>query len=102
MPEYKHVYTPAYLTAGKDTFSKLPKDVQNILKNAAEDVRGRMYKTAEEGEVSLEKKLVAGGMKLNVANKAAFVEASKPIYKMFAEEVAGGQKLVDKALALAN
>jgi len=72
------------------------------LKNAAEDVRGRMYKTAEDDEVSLEKKLVAGGMKLNVANKAAFVEASKPIYKMFAEEVAGGQKLVDKALALAK
>jgi len=41
-------------------------------------------------------------MKLNVANKAAFVEASKPIYKMFAEEVTGGQKLVDKALALAK
>ena len=97
-----HVYTPAYLTAGKDTFSKLPKDVQDILKNAAEDVRGRMYKTAEDAEVSLEKKLVAGGMKLNVANKAAFVEASKPIYKMFATEVAGGQKLVDKALALAK
>ena len=61
-----------------------------------------MYKTAEDDEVSLEKKLVAGGMKLNVANKAAFVEASKPIYKMFATEVAGGQKLVDKALALAK
>ena len=97
-----HVYTPAYLTAGKDAFSKLPNDVQNILKNAAEDVRGRMYKAAEQDEISLEKKLVAGGMKLNVANKAAFVKASKPIYEMFAKEVAGGQKLVDKALALAN
>ena len=41
-------------------------------------------------------------MKLNVANKAAFVKASKPIYEMFAKEVAGGQKLVDKALALAK
>ena len=97
-----HVYTPAYLTAGKDTFAKLPSDVQKILKNAAEDVRGRMYKAAEADEVSLEKKLVAGGMKLNVANKAAFVKASKPIYEMFAKEVAGGQKLVDKALALAK
>jgi TRAP-type C4-dicarboxylate transport system substrate-binding protein len=61
-----------------------------------------MYSAAEKDEVSLEKKLVAAGMKLNVADKAAFVKASKPIYEMFAKEVSGGQKLVDKALALAK
>jgi tripartite ATP-independent transporter DctP family solute receptor len=97
-----HVYTPAFLTVGKDQFAKLPADVQKILKNAAEDVRPRMYKAAEDDDLNLEKKLVAAGMKLNVADKASFVNASKPIYAMFAKEIPNGQKLVDKALALAK
>jgi TRAP-type C4-dicarboxylate transport system substrate-binding protein len=39
-------------------------------------------------------------MKVNVANKEAFIKASKPIYDEFAKEVPGGKELIDKALAL--
>jgi TRAP-type C4-dicarboxylate transport system substrate-binding protein len=41
-------------------------------------------------------------MKFNEADRDAFVAASKPIYEQFANEVEGGQELIDKAMALAN
>ena len=41
-------------------------------------------------------------MTFNVADRAAFVAASKPVYDQFAAEVKGGKELIDKALALAN
>jgi len=41
-------------------------------------------------------------MKLNVANRKAFVDASTPIYEKFATEIPGGQSMIDQALKLAN
>ena len=38
----------------------------------------------------------------NEADREAFVAASKPVYDQFAEEVEGGQELIDRALALAD
>ncbi len=42
------------------------------------------------------------GVAVNTADKAAFIEASKPIYKQFADEVEGGQDMIDTVLALGN
>ncbi len=97
-----HVYTPSYLTAGAKPWAKLPADVRAILEKTARDVQGWMYATGIKQGLELNTKLVAGGMKANVANRAAFVEASKPIYAEFAKEVATGQKMIDMALSLAN
>ena len=41
-------------------------------------------------------------MAANVADRAAFVEASKPIYEEFAKEVASGKEMIDLALQLAD
>jgi TRAP-type C4-dicarboxylate transport system substrate-binding protein len=41
-------------------------------------------------------------MEFNVADRDAFVEASKPIYDQFAAEVEGGAELIDRVLALAD
>jgi TRAP-type C4-dicarboxylate transport system substrate-binding protein len=53
-------------------------------------------------EEETKQKLLDAGMEFNVADRAAFVEASKPVYEAFAEEVPGGQALIDEALALAD
>ena len=50
----------------------------------------------------LKNELVEKGMKLNVANRKAFVDASKPIYDKFATEIQGGQAMIDESLKLAN
>jgi len=97
-----HVYTPSYLTAGAGPWAKLPADVRAILEKTARDVQGWMYATGTIQGVDLNKKLAAGGMKVNIADRAAFVEASKPIYAQFAKEIKGGKALIDQALALAD
>ena len=97
-----HVYTPAYITADTKHFAKLPADVQKGLIDAAQETQAFVYKTAAALEISLLGELKAGGMKVNTANKAAFIKASDKIYKEFATSVKGGGALVDKAMSLAN
>jgi tripartite ATP-independent transporter DctP family solute receptor len=96
-----HVYTPSYLTAGASQWAKLPEDVRMTLERIAKEVQGWMYSKGLQGDLSLIGKLGAS-MEVNIANRAAFVEASKPIYADFAKEVASGKEMVDMALLLAD
>jgi len=96
-----HVYTPSYLTAGAKQWAKLPEDVRMILEKTAVEVQGWMYATGTADDMSLRTKL-GESMEVNVADRAAFVEASKPIYAEFAKEVASGKEMIDIALLLAQ
>jgi tripartite ATP-independent transporter DctP family solute receptor len=97
-----HVYSPAYPTAGKAAFAKLDPGIQQVLAQTARDVAGWARLSGAAADGSLQAKLVGAGMTVNVADRAAFVEASKPIYKQFASEVSTGQALIDAALELAD
>jgi tripartite ATP-independent transporter DctP family solute receptor len=97
-----HVYTPSYLVAGKRTWDKLPAEVQAVIKNSADEIRPWMYALSDSEETQLLQKLTDGGMQVNTADRAVFVEASQPIYKQFADEVPGGEVLLQQALSLAD
>ena len=96
-----HVYTPSYLTTGAKQWGKLPEDVRTILEDTAVAVQGWMYATGTMDDMSLRDKL-GSSMEVNIADRAAFVEASKPIYAEFAKEVATGKEMIDMALQLAE
>ncbi len=97
-----HVYTPSFPVASLKRWNSWPKPVQDAILKAGADVQGWTYETAAKLDTDLEKQLIDGGMTFNVADRAAFVAASKPIYEEFAKEVPGGKELIDKAMALAN
>ncbi|MCP5152113.1 MAG: TRAP transporter substrate-binding protein [Chromatiales bacterium] len=97
-----HVYSPAFPTMGLGTWEKLPAEIRDTLRQTARDVQGWMYAKGAQADLDLMDKLRAGGMQVNVADRAAFVAASKPIYDEFAKEVAGGAELIEAALALAD
>ena len=97
-----HVYSPAYPTAGKAAFEKLPADVQEVLASTAREMAGWARAEGAAADDDLKNKLAGAGMAVNVADRAAFVEASRPIYEQFASEVPTGQALIDRALALSN
>ena len=97
-----HVYSPAYPTAGKAAFAKLPADVREVLERTAREMALWARASGAAADDDLKGKLEAAGMTVNVADRAAFVEASKPIYDQFADEVPSGRALIDKALALSN
>ena len=95
-----HVYTPAYLLVSDKHFAKLPEDVQSALIEAAQESQPEVYALAAQLETDLLENLKKGGIAVNTADKAAFVEASKPIYDEFAESVKGGAELVSKIQSL--
>ena len=97
-----HVYTPAYVAVHKDHYSKIPADVRKILEAAAKENQKFVYKRAAELEKSLLDVIKKAGVKVNTANNAAFVKASKGVYDEFASEVATGAGLVKEILALAK
>ncbi len=97
-----HVYTPAYVLVSDKHFGDLPEDIQEILEQTARETQAYVYALAARMETELLADLEAGGMQVNEADKAAFIEISKPIYEEFSNSVEGGSKLVDTVMELAN
>ncbi len=95
-----HVYTPAYLATGAKKFATLPPDVQAILAQTAKETQPYVYEQAAKLDNDLLVKLKASGIKVNDADKDAFIAASKSVYAEFGNDVPGGEKLVDQAIAL--
>ncbi|ALM50895.1 TRAP transporter substrate-binding protein [Halomonas huangheensis] len=98
-----HVYSPIWLTASASGWESLPEDVQiAIAEVAAETQTWALAKGNEldnELVTSLEEE---GGMNVNHVDRDAFVAASQPVYEAYAEEVDGGQELIDRAMSLAE
>ena len=97
-----HVYTPAYILMSKKKYDKLDADVQAGLATCATRTQDFTYEKAAELEASLLQVIKDAGVEVNTADKAAFIEASAPIYKQFADEVDGGQEMIDTVLGLAS
>ena len=97
-----HVYTPAYVLVSAKNFAKLPEDIQSDLMAAAAEAQEAVYATAAQLETDLLDNLKSAGIEVNEADKAAFVEASAPIYEEFAKTVDGGADLISKVQALAK
>ncbi len=94
-----HVYTPAYLTAGR-SWDRLPADVRSALAEVAKDMQPFVLKTATDLDADLLTKLRNAGMMVNEVDKDAFVKASDTIYAEFSDMVPDGGMLIDKARAL--
>ena len=97
-----HVYTPAYVLVSAKNFAKLPEDIQADLMAAAAESQDAVYAMAAKLETELLENLKAGGVAVNVADKQAFIDASKPIYDEFASTVTGGADLISQVQALAK
>jgi tripartite ATP-independent transporter DctP family solute receptor len=88
-----HVYTPAVLLIGEDTWKKLPGDVQAVLAKVAAEM-GDLARA--EGE-RMDKELIAKlspPLKVNDVNKEPFIRQAAGIYDEFGKQVPGGKDLV--------
>jgi tripartite ATP-independent transporter DctP family solute receptor len=95
-----HVYSPAYLIVSTKYFSKLPADVQRILEETAKETQAFVYAKAEKDDAALLEKMKKTGIKVNYADKDAFIAASKPIYDEFSKQVPLGKEVIERAIAL--
>jgi tripartite ATP-independent transporter DctP family solute receptor len=97
-----HVYTPAYILMSKKKFDGMDADMQAGLTDCANKTQDFTYEKAAELEESLLKVIEDAGVAVNTADKDAFIEASMPIYSLFADEVDGGQEMIDTVLGLGD
>ena len=97
-----HVYSPTYLTSGADSWNALPDDVKAAVAEVAAAVQEWSLAEGEKADNELVDKVKAAGMEVNVADKAAFIAASAPVYEAFSAQVPGGGDLVARAQALAK
>jgi TRAP-type C4-dicarboxylate transport system substrate-binding protein len=74
--------------------------MQAALTAAARETQAYVYEQAAKLDDELLAKIKAAGVKVNEADKDAFIAASKGVYTEFAKEVPDGGKLVDQAIAL--
>jgi len=96
-----HVYTPAYLLAGKNRWESLPEDVRQILEETTKETQAFVYENAARLDEELLTKIQdESDIAVNQADKDAFIKASEPIYQAFGEQVEGGKAMIDKAISL--
>ena len=95
-----HVYTPAYLVVSTTRWAKLPADARKIMEDAARQTQAFVYEKAARDDEILLQKMKAAGIKVNTADKDAFIAASKPIYDEFSKEVPMAKEVIDRAIAL--
>ena len=97
-----HVYTPAYVVVGKEKWDAMDKAQRDQIEAIAKETQAFVYEQAAKFDDELLGKLKAAGMQVNGPNRAAFVEASKPIYEEFSKAVPRAKEMIDKALSLAS
>ncbi|WP_181295623.1 TRAP transporter substrate-binding protein [Pseudomonas sp. Q2-TVG4-2] len=90
-----HVYTPAFVLAGA-SWQRFPEDVRKVLSEAAQEAEAFALEQGAALDESLVKKMEEAGMEVNKVDQQAFIDGSKEIYAKFAEEVEGGQAMLDK------
>jgi len=95
-----HVYTPAFVAVGTKRWESLPADVRKTIEDTARETQAFVYAQATKDDQQLVAKFVAAGVKVNEADKNAFIAASKPIYEEFGKEVQGSNALIEQAIAL--
>jgi tripartite ATP-independent transporter DctP family solute receptor len=96
-----HVYTPAYLTAGR-SWKKYSPEIQKALTDAAVETQPVVYDIAAKMDEDFLQKLKDGGMQVNQVDQSVFVAASEGIYKDFAAQVPEAKDLIQKAQELAK
>jgi tripartite ATP-independent transporter DctP family solute receptor len=97
-----HVYSPAYITTSQKQWEKWPDEVKSVVTECGKASSDFAYKKSAEMDESLVDVVKKAGVKVNEADKQAFIDASKPIYEEFGKQVDGGQKLIEDIQALAS
>ncbi|MFQ3789384.1 TRAP transporter substrate-binding protein [Halomonas sp. A29] len=97
-----HVYTPIWLTAGQGGWNQFSEEVREAISEAAAETQAWAFARGAELDEELLETMRAAGVAINEVDRGAFIDASTPVYEVFAEQVDGGQELVDRAMALAD
>lgn len=96
-----HVYSPSFVTAGLQPWSRRPDDVRAAVERIAREMQAFVHETAERMDRELLDVLRQTEIRINEVDPERFRAASEPVYQAFAESVEGGGALIERARAAA-
>ncbi|WP_026894018.1 TRAP transporter substrate-binding protein [Clostridiisalibacter paucivorans] len=82
----RHTYAPATIIMSLNKFEELPKEVQDIISESAQEAAEYERKINKENEETQIKELKEKGMKVVHPDIDAFKEAVKPVYQQYGEK----------------
>lgn len=82
-----HVYTVGFLLMNEDRFQELPKEVQQALLEGGDKAFEATVAFGEQADQSVIELVKENGMQVNEVDTEAFVEASKPLWESFTEDM---------------
>jgi TRAP-type C4-dicarboxylate transport system substrate-binding protein len=88
------------LIIGMDQFEQLSPEEQDAVEEAGAELQDYAYEAAAEDDVRVDEEFEENGVDVVQMNEESFEqwqEASQPVWESFAEEVEGGQELIDLA-----
>lgn len=97
-----HVYTPAYLLAGRDRWQALPRPVRDLLRTTAQEVQSFVYERAAVLDSDLLASLRSSGIAVNECDRDSFLRAGEPLFEEFSRHIPEGRELIATALGLAS
>lgn len=97
-----HVYSPAYLASSAKQWEGWDDELKTAIQDCAVKASDFAYDESAKLDGELVDKIKEAGVEVNEADKDAFIEASKPIYEEFGQQVEGGQKLIEDIQSLAS
>jgi tripartite ATP-independent transporter DctP family solute receptor len=97
-----HLYSPCYLVTGLNRWNSLPEDIREEIERTAREIQEFAYAEAERMDSEILEFLRTTGIRINQADRARFLEASRPIYDEFGSAVAGGGEMIEAVIALSS
>lgn len=88
-----HLYSPAFLVTASAAFEQLPPEIQTLIADEAKSMEGWIQEIAIRVESDLVDRLDQS-MQMSHINRAAFLDASKPLYEEFVSAVPEGAKMI--------
>lgn len=94
-----HIYSPFVLLMSQQTWNRLPEDLQEVVADAAEQGKWHNRELNREWNAMYAERLddAMNLTRLTMEQKAAFQEATMPVWEQYADEI--GQDLIDAVLA---
>ncbi|MFC3127134.1 TRAP transporter substrate-binding protein [Pseudoroseomonas globiformis] len=82
----EHSMSPEILVMSKRSYDRLPKDMQEILRESARDSVPEMRKAWAARSDSAKEQVIAAGTQINTVDKAPFESAMAPVYDQFVRD----------------
>lgn len=95
-------YQPKNMLFSLSAWNRLPKDIQDILREAAQEFGNEHRQAIVDSEEAMLRELIADGMEVGYPDAAPFIAQAETVYRAFYQENEWAEDLVARIRAAAK